>query len=146
MESRKLRKIIRESVRTILENYKKFELDEDFSAVSEKLKNMSVQLDGFIAEFKRFTKAIQEFAQSNGLVLDDSYGPYSYDIQDAVNNTVVSFEYFFKLQGTDESDDMYERLSDELDEWLNDIGFRFGDISVSCSDGVSVRYDFSFFE
>ena len=112
-----IKRIVNESIHELLKEgfglSTNFTLSDDFANMANELKEKAWQLEGFVNEFPKFAKTMQQLTQKFGLVLKNASTDDYYDMDNVVNGGNATFEYDYRLPNVDVysmSDEEYGQL------------------------------------
>lgn len=156
-----IKRMVNESVHALLKEWigpsTNFTLSGDFANMANELKEKAWQLEGFINEFPKFAKTMQQLTQKFGLVLKNASTEDYYDMDNVVNGGNATFEYDYRLPNVDVysmSDKEYDELEQKLEEIAGEIeihlspkDFKFGQVRITTNEsGVDISYEFNFWK
>ena len=156
-----IKRMVNESVHALLKEWfdpsTKFTLSDDFANMANELKEKAWQLEGFVNEFPKFAKTMQQLTQKFGLVLKNASTDDYYDMDNVVNGGNATFEYDYRLPNVDVysiSDEEYDKLEQKIEEIAGEIeiylrpkNFKFGQVRVRTNEsGVDISYEFNFWK
>ena len=156
-----IKRMVNESVHALLKEWfdpsTNFTLSDDFANIANELKEKAWQLEGFVNEFPKFAKTMQQLTQKFGLVLKNASTDNYYDMDNVVNGGNAMFEYDYRLPNVDVysiSDEEYDKLEQKIEEiageieiYLNPKDFKFGQIRIRTNEsGVDISYEFNFWK
>lgn len=156
-----IKRMVNESVHALLKEWigpsTNFTLSGDFANMANELKEKAWQLEGFINEFPKFAKTMQQLTQKFGLVLKNASTEDYYDMDNVVNGGNATFEYDYRLPNVDVysmSDEEYDKLQQKLEEIAGEIeihlspkDFKFGQVRITTNEsGVDISYEFNFWK
>ena len=100
-----IKRMVNESVHALLKEgfgpSTNFTLSNDFANMANELKEKAWQLEGFVNEFPKFSKTMQQLTQKFGLVLKNASTDDYYDMDNVVNGGNAMFEYDYRLPNVD---------------------------------------------
>ena len=156
-----IKRIVNESIHELLKEgfgpSTNFTLSNDFANMANELKEKAWQLEGFINEFPKFVKTMQQLTQKFGLVLKNASTDDYYDMDNVVNGGNATFEYDYRLPNVDvysmsneeydEFEQKIEEIAGEIEIYLNPKDFKFGQVRIRTNEsGVDISYEFNFWK
>ena len=156
-----IKRMVNESVHALLKEWidpsTYFTLSDDFANMANELKEKAWQLEGFVNEFPKFAKTMQQLTQKFGLVLNNASTDDYYDMDNVVNGCNAMFEYDYRLPNIDVysmSNEEYDKFEQKIEEiageieiYLNPKDFKFGQVRIRTNEsGVDISYEFNFWK
>ena len=156
-----IKRMVNESVHALLKEWTDpstyFTLSDDFANMANELKEKAWQLEGFVNEFPKFAKTMQQLTQKFGLVLKNASTDDYYDMDNVVNGGNATFEYDYRLPNVDvysmsneeydEFEQKIEEIAGEIEIYLNPKDFKFGQVRIRTNEsGVDISYEFNFWK